>query len=157
MRLLNLSCRLWAITLISLGLMLLAVQPVMSEYVNETLQDESKPAYWLDQGGLFATYGNYPEAIKAYQKAIELDPHNAEAYFDLGVSYGEMGDIDQALLYINKAISIDAQQERYYYGRGWTLLRAGQKKQALEDFQKAADMGDLDAIMYLQYDAAQEK
>ncbi len=133
-----------------LGLLLLSVQPAPAEYSNETLLDDSDPAYWLDQGGLFATYGNFAAAVKAYQKAIELDAQNAEAYFDLGVSYAELADTDQALLYINKAISLDADQERYYYGRAWTLLIAGQKDQAVEDFKKAADLGDLDAIMYLQ-------
>jgi Flp pilus assembly protein TadD len=155
MRLLHKAYRLLALT-IGCGLIVLAVRPVMAEYANDALPDQSGPAYWLDQGGLFATYGNYPAAVRAYQKAIELDVQNAEAYFDLGVSYGAMGDADQALLYINKAISMDAGQERYIYGRAWTLLIAGKKEQALLDFKKAADMGDLDAQMYLQQEAAQQ-
>lgn len=153
MRLQHHSNRFWALV-ICLGLMLMIAPPASAEYVNEALLDKSDPAYWLDQGGLFATYGNHTAAIRAYEKAIELDAQNPEAYFDLGVTYGEMDDMDQALLYVNKAIALDGSQERYYYGRAWILLKAGQKAQALQDFQKAADMGDLDAMLYLEKMAA---
>lgn len=132
------------------GMISLTAPVMAAEYVNEALLDKSDPAYWLDQGGLFATYGNYPAAIRAYRKAIEIDAQNAEAYFDLGVAYGGMDDTQQALVYINKAITMDGTQERYYYGRAWVLLMDGQKEQARQDFQKAADMGDLDAILYLE-------
>lgn len=149
----NRSHRLWALA-ICMGLILMSIQPVMAEYVNDAVPDKADPAYWLDQGGLFATYGNFPAAVQAYQKAIDLDVQNAEAYFDLGVTYGEMDDVDQALLYINKAISLDSSQERYYYGRAWILLIAGKRAQALHDFEKAANMGDLDALIYLEQAAA---
>ena len=131
------------------GFICLSAPSMAEEYVNEALLDKSDPAYWLDQGGLFATYGNYPAAVRAYQKALEIDPQNPEAYFDLGVAYGGMDDTDQALLYINKAIVMNSAQERYYYGRAWILLMDGQREQAFQDIQKAADMGDLDAILYL--------
>lgn len=149
MRLMHLSHRLLALV-VCFGMISLTGPSMATEYVNEALLDKSDPAYWLDQGGLFATYGNYPAAIRAYQKAIELDARNAEAFFDLGVAYGGMNDTQQALVYINKAISMDGLQERYYYGRAWVLLMDGQKEQANQDFKKAADMGDLDAILYLE-------
>lgn len=149
MRLMHLSHRFLAL-MVCFGIICLAAPAAATEYVNEALLDKSDPAYWLDQGGLFATYGNYPAAIRAYQKAIEIDAQNAEAYFDLGVAYGGMDDTEQALVYINKAISMDGTQERYYYGRAWVLLMNGQKEQAHQDFQKAANMGDLDAILYLE-------
>lgn len=121
-----------------------------AEYDNVAIPDKEGPIYWLDQGGLFATYGNYNAAIEAYQKAIALDPQNAEAYFDMGVAYGELDEFESALLHINKAITMDPAQSRYYYGRAWVYLISGQPGNALDDFKKAADMGNLDAIDYLQ-------
>lgn len=137
-----------------LGLVLVLVQPVAADYSNEKISIEDGALYWMDLGGLFATYGNYPAAIEAYKKALAMDPNNSEVHFDLSVAYGELGDFDQALSAVNKAISIDPDQGRYYYGRAWVYLLAGNKDRALLDFQKAADMGELDAIMYLQRSAS---
>lgn len=121
-----------------------------SEYANPAVSDETDPAYWLDLGGLFATYGNYVAAVEAYQKALELNSNYHEAYFDLGLAYMEMKKLDQALDQINKAISLSPQVAHYYYGRARVMLLSGQSAKANEDFQKAADMGDRDAKAYLQ-------
>ncbi len=124
--------------------------PMAADYDNVAIADKQGPAYWLDQGGLFATYGNYTAAIDAYQKALALDPQNAEAYFDMGVAFGELDEFDSALLHINKALELDPGQGRYYYGRAWVHLISGQSDKALDDFRKAAEMGDPDAIIYLE-------
>jgi superkiller protein 3 len=121
-----------------------------AEYTNPAVSDETDPAYWLDLGGLFATYGNYTAAVEAYQKALELNPNFHQAYFDLGLAYMEMKKLDQALEQINKAISLSPGVAHYYYGRGRVMLLSGQSVKANEDFQKAADMGDRDAKAYLQ-------
>lgn len=123
--------------------------PMAADYDNVAIVDKQGPAYWLDQGGLFATYGNYTAAIDAYQKVLSLDPENSEAYFDMGVAYGELDEFDSALLHINKAITLDPEQGRYYYGRAWVYLISGRSDKALDDFKKAAELGDLDAILYL--------
>jgi tetratricopeptide (TPR) repeat protein len=121
-----------------------------ADYDNVAIADNQGPAYWLDRGGLFATYGNYAAAIEAYQKVLVLDPQHAEAYFDIGVAYGELDEFDSALLHINKAITLDPGQGRYYYGRAWVYLISGQSGKAMDDFKKAAEMGDPDAIVYLE-------
>ena len=69
------------------------------------------------------------------------------------VRYHLVGDVAWRhfpLFILNKAISLDTQNGRYYYGRAWVHLRSGDKDKAMPDFEKAAEMGDLDAILYLQ-------
>lgn len=132
-----------------LAVLVLAATPVAAQYVNEKITDVNDPNYWLDRGGLYATYGSYRAAIKAYEKALALDADNSKAFFNRGLSYAELGDLNQALVDINKAISIDPTQGSYYYGRGRVLLLSTQKGRAMEDFKKAAELGDLDAISYL--------
>jgi len=39
----------------------------------------------------------------------------------------------------------------YYYGRARVYLLSGDKTKAMEDFKKAADLGDEDALDYLDY------
>ncbi len=134
----------------ALCLFLLLASPGAADYFNSAITDTNDPVYWLDQGGLFATYGSYSAAVEAYKKALALDANNSKAYYDMALAYGELGDLDQALVDINRAIALDAGQSQYYYGRAWILLKDGRMAEANDNFHKAADMGNLDAIAYLQ-------
>lgn len=128
----------------------LSVSPLMADYSNLAVAADSQdPVYWLDQGGLFATYGNYFRAVESYKKALTLDDNNSNAHYDIALAYGELGQLEQALTEINRAIALDAGQGPYYYGRAWILLKSDRSAEAMDDFQKAADMGNQDAIAYL--------
>jgi len=129
---------------------LIMATPLMAEYTNVSVTtDTNDPAYWIDRGGLYATYGSYAAAIKAYDKALTLDANNSKTYFNRGLSYAELGDYTTALVDINKAISLNPGQAEYFYGRGRVALLSGKDDQALADFMKAAEMGDRDAAGYL--------
>ena len=111
---------------------------------------ESKdPNYWFQKGALCATYGNNPAAIRYCGKAMALDPRHSGAIFSQGVSYGQLGDYSKALAGIDQAITMEPQNGLYFYGRGRTHLLAGEKDKAMQDFRKAADLGDEDAQAYL--------
>jgi tetratricopeptide (TPR) repeat protein len=133
---------------------LAGLMPVMAlagnpEYVNPAVPGKDHPAFWLDRGGLCATYGNYTAAIEAFKQALKLDPANGEAYFDLALAYMGLDDYDLAVEHFNKALELSPQQGRFFYGRARALLVSGRKAQAMDDFQKAADLGNLDAADYL--------
>jgi tetratricopeptide (TPR) repeat protein len=118
-------------------------------YHNPAMPGPDEALYWLDQGGLFATYGNYQAAVRAYTKALELDSNSSEGHFNLGLALAEMGQLDDGLARIEKALSLNSQEARYYYGRGRILLLAGQPAKALADFSRAADMGNTDALTFM--------
>ncbi len=125
-----------------------------AEYLNPAVPGEGTAAYWMDKGGLYSTYGNFPAAIRAYEASLALEPNNDEACFDMGIAYSEMGDYHKALEYIAKAITLASENGRYYYGRAWTMILSGRSSEAEADMVKAANLGDLDAQRYLQRDAA---
>ncbi|MDA8139258.1 MAG: tetratricopeptide repeat protein [Desulfobacteraceae bacterium] len=135
---------------IGLMLMLTGANPTFAEYDNTSIADKNSVTYWLDQGGLLSTYGNPKAAIRAYEKALALAPNNAETIFDMGVAYADMGDHQKALVLIDRAISLSPESGRYHYGRGWVLMLSGQNDQAYPEFQKAAELGNRDAIAYLE-------
>ena len=148
----NLLPRINVVNLLVRALMLIAfsASPLMADYFNPAVAADSRePVFWLDQGGLFATYGNYSRAVEAFKKALALDENLSEAHYDIALAYSELGELDQAIAEINRAITLDSGQSRFYYGRAWILLKSGRNTEALSDFQKAADMGNLDAIAYL--------
>jgi len=115
----------------------------------ESISHKNDPGYWFDKGALCATYGNNSAAIKYFQKAITLDPHRSDAYFEQGISYGQLSNFSKAVELINKAIEIDPRNGLYYYGRARVYLLADEKEKAIEDFKKAAELDDEDAQNYL--------
>ncbi len=111
---------------------------------------EDDPRYWLNQGLLFATYGNDKEAIKHFKKSIHMDPENPSAYFNLGLSYSGMGEYEKAIAAISRAIALSPENGDYYYGRGWVLQFSGDQAAGFTDIQKAAELGSMDARTYLE-------
>jgi len=120
-----------------------------AEYYNPAVPGKDSAAFWMDRGGMLATYGNYAAAVKAYEKALTLAPSNSEIQFDMGVAYGEMGDYTQAMAHIDKAVMLAPENGRYHYGRGRVLLMLGMPESAMGEFKKAADLGNADAQAFL--------
>lgn len=106
-------------------------------------------AYWYDRGTLLSVYGNTNAAIVAFKKAVELEPANSNALFQLGVEYGTAGRYQDALATIDKAIAINPGKAVFYYGRGWVFLLSGDTDKAVQDFKIAAQQGNQNAIDYL--------
>jgi hypothetical protein len=106
--------------------------------------------YWLSKGAICYTYGNPKAAITYFKKAIELDPSNASAHFNQGICHGETGQYEEAISCINKALDIYPEKASYFYGRGRVRLLFGDKDKAVEDFKRAAVLGNKDAQAYLQ-------
>src|SRR3954447_5248494 len=50
-----------------------------------TAQTDSRS--WLNNGVQAFKFGRYPEAVAAFQKAVDLDPFNATAHLYLGTAY----------------------------------------------------------------------
>jgi tetratricopeptide (TPR) repeat protein len=46
---------------------------------------------------------------------------------------------------------MEPQNGIYYYGRGRVYLLSGDKDKAMNDFKKAAGLGDEDTMNYLEY------
>jgi tetratricopeptide (TPR) repeat protein len=105
--------------------------------------------YWFEKGALVSTYGNNKAAVGYFGKAIHLDPGHSGAYFSRGVSYGQLGMYSQGIASINRALEIEPRNGLYYYGRARVFLLSGDRDKALQDFRRAADLGDEDAQAFL--------
>ncbi len=121
----------------------------LAEYANPSTGDETDISYWLDRGGLYAAYGNYSAAIKAYNRALVLGTNDSSAYFNLSLAFCELGHYEDSLEAIKQAIVREPQNGNYYYGQAWIMVRAGNEAEARAIFHHAADLGDPDAIAYL--------
>jgi tetratricopeptide (TPR) repeat protein len=143
------SCLLAAILVFGLPNSLFAQDKASTQKSSAPVKKDAQ--YWFDKGALVSTYGNNKAAVQYFHKAIVLDPNFSRAYFSQGVSYGQLGQYQKAIAQINMALQKEPQNGLYYYGRGRVYLLWGDKAKAMADFKKAAELGDEDAIEYLEY------
>lgn len=81
--------------------------------------------------------GEFDRAIANYTRAIEFNPHFAEAYSNRGSAYGYKGDQDLAIADYTAAIDINPQDATGYYNRGNAYYHKGDLDQAIIDYDVA--------------------
>jgi tetratricopeptide (TPR) repeat protein len=56
------------------------------------------------KGDILLIQARFPEAIAEHERALALDPSNADAARDLGWDYARFGEFDKSVEYFDKAI-----------------------------------------------------
>ncbi|HUI58184.1 MAG TPA: tetratricopeptide repeat protein [Bryobacteraceae bacterium] len=74
-----------------------SLQKALQEYQKVTEKDPKDVESWIMLGKLYGTTNNAPEAEKAYNTALALEPDNEEALTGLAMIYGNMGDTAKAI------------------------------------------------------------
>jgi tetratricopeptide (TPR) repeat protein len=77
------------------------------------------------------------EAEELYKRAIEIDPHLAIAYTNLGNILFRRGDVPGAERLYRQAIEVDDQQPEAHYNLGYVLLDRGEPRPAASHFERA--------------------
>lgn len=77
---------------------------------------------WIMLGNIWFDTHKYKKAIKAYAKALELEPNNANVLTDLGVMYRRNGQPKEALASFDKAILVNPKHEVTRFNKGIVLL-----------------------------------
>ena len=75
-----------------------------AESVKSPLRQIRDPNHYFLQGNLFYQKGDYPKAIEAYSKCIELEPSVCETYFLRGNAKAACGDHEKAIKDYDKAV-----------------------------------------------------
>lgn len=105
------------------------------------------------------THDGLIEAIRLYQKAIEIDPHFAHAYARLADAYNSVATqgretsstLHETMEIARKAISFDGDDNWARLALAWTLLRDQQFDDAEEQFEIAYSINrnDADCISWI--------
>jgi Flp pilus assembly protein TadD len=85
--------------------------------------DQIKSIGLKEEGVILKGRGNLDEAISCFQKAIQQDPQDVEAYFHLGHSFLSKGDYDRSLRCFQQALQFDPNNVNVLYGMATTLFR----------------------------------
>jgi tetratricopeptide (TPR) repeat protein/S1-C subfamily serine protease len=111
--------------------------------------DLAPRAVWYgNRGNLYREQQKYKLALDDYNKAIELNPNHAGAYYNRGLLYSDQKKYDLALSDYDKAIEINHNYAEAYVNRG-VLYRLQEKYElALADYDKAIELNRNDAVAY---------
>lgn len=90
----------------------------------------------------------YGRTTTDYDKAIELSPDNADAYYRRGDANDEMGEYGKAIVDYNKAIELDPNHALAYYNRGCAYGEINEYGKAIADYNKVIELRPNHALAY---------
>lgn len=91
----------------------------------------------------------YEMMIKDLNRAIELSPRFAYAYYNRGNIYFAQGRIEAAIADYNQALYLQPDMADAYFNRGLAYLKNGDEIKGREDLSKAGEMGVMAAYNIL--------
>lgn len=95
--------------------------------------------------------GRYSKAEEMLLKAIELDPDNGPAYFNLAITYNKQNRFNDAHLFNQKALTLNhaASYPKIYHNMGKNLLQLNDIDGAIEALSKAVELNPYFADSYI--------
>lgn len=100
------------------------------------------PASYVNRAAVYNDLGKYTLAEEDCLKAIEMDPHDAEAFANLGNAFYYQKKYNNALKSHNKAISINREKAVFYANRGVVFMAMENYSAARSDFSRALRIKD---------------
>lgn len=101
-----------------------------------TLAQEKTAENWIETGEELLFNGSLEESIEAFNKAIELDPQNGEAWRYKALIFRDQGEYDEAIAAFDRAIELDPQNAKVKVEKAGTLIIMGRQAEALAIFDK---------------------
>lgn len=96
-------------------------------------QHPERSDVWISMGQLHASKNNYTAAIESLQKAVDLNPQDQGARYELGLAYANNGQVSLAQPHLAFAVGASAAS----YNIGYVLNDLGRKQEAIQWFEKA--------------------
>jgi len=90
---------------------------------------------WGVKGKLYSLKGDYAEALKCYNKAIELNQANGTFFEGRGFVKWSLADFSGSISDYDKAISLGATKADNYFNRACSKVLLGQNDSAINDFK----------------------
>lgn len=94
----------------------------------------------LNLGESAYQHGKTSEAIKRFERALQIDPDRASVHSSLGVALLEKGRAEESLGHLQTAIALDPHDADAHYNLGNTFLAIGRAREAVAQYQQALEI-----------------
>ncbi len=95
---------------------------------------------WFQKGYNSFEIEEYDKAIECFQKAIEIHPDFAEAYYNMGTVYHYKGNYDRAIECYHKALEINPNHAKAFNNMGSSYYYKINYDKAIECYHKAIEI-----------------
>jgi tetratricopeptide (TPR) repeat protein len=92
---------------------------------------------------------NYDHALEYAEKALAINPENAELHNNLGLILHMTGRFEEAMMHFQKAIDVQPDQAEVYYNLGMVLKEKGRLNEAIANYEKAIHLSPSNADAYV--------
>ncbi len=115
---------------------------------NKIIDDFSDVADYNVRGTSKAQFGDFKNAIIDFNKALQINKNDHQAYANRGKAKDELGDLTGALEDLSKAIELNPEESGYYIHRSNTKVKMRNLQGAIDDCSKAIKIKPKDATLY---------
>ena len=112
---------------------------------------------WFDKGNSLGQSGRFEEAVRYYDKVLEIDPQHDEAWYSKGTILSQLGRFDEAIRCYDRAIEIDPHNSEAWNNKGASLSQSGRFEEAVPCFDRAIEINPQNAGAWLNKAVAEEK
>ena len=105
----------------------------------------------FEQANKYKELGQFDNAIKSYEEAIQFNPNYVEAYYNLGELQHQLGNFDKAVRNFKKIVSISPEFSRTHSNKILLVIyhfSKGQIDDALETLNLLIESNSKDALLY---------
>ena len=113
--------------------------------------DDIEARAWFSIGYLCQEKSEKPdleEVVRAYDKALRLNPNFVSAYNNRGVAKNDLGRREEAIADYDKALRLKPDHANAYNNRGIAKKALGRHEEAIADYDKALRLNPDDAEAY---------
>ncbi len=85
-------------------------------------------------GRLYITQNDIPNVLKTYKRVLDLNPANADAYYNLGIVYFHTGKLEDAEKLFRRAVEINNYRDAHLY-LGLIYEKLGRTEDAIREYR----------------------
>jgi tetratricopeptide (TPR) repeat protein len=103
----------------------------------ETIKAMQDAYVMYNRGTVLARTGQYDEAMRYLESAVEADPTHVDAWYNLALVYQKQQRPEKALTIIKRLSENFPSEKTYHYSLGATWRQMDKNKEALKQFEEA--------------------
>jgi tetratricopeptide (TPR) repeat protein len=114
-----------------------------------SIDKESTIFCYLNRADIYAKRGEFEKSIEDYNKAITLEPDNANSYLARAWFYYDYKfDLKRSIQDFDRAIELDEKNPNYYLNRSLIHLKHNDAKSQIKDLNQAIKLSPNDPQLY---------